>query len=59
MMVVALLMRPWLVMMKMMHIMPRVLADDVLLMAKGRDMLAQFARALNATHDYLHAMGPR
>ena len=35
----------------------RVLADDVLLMAHGSNMLAQSVRELNATHVYLHAMG--
>ena len=59
MMVVALIMRLWLVMMKTMSVMPRVLADDVLLIATGRDMLKQFAKALDATHSYLHAMGAR
>ena len=58
-MVVALIMRAWLVMMKTMSVMPRVLADDVLLMTRGRNMLALFARALNATHAYLHAMGAK
>ena len=59
MMVAALIMRAWLVMMKTMSVMPRVLADDVLLMTRGRNMLALFARALNATHAYLHAMGAK
>ena len=50
MMVVALIMRPWLVMMKTMSVMPRVLADDVLSIAQGRDMLKQFANALDACY---------
>ena len=59
MMVVAFVMRAWLIMMKTMSVLPRVLADDVLLMTRGRSMLAVFARALNATHAYLHAMGAK
>ena len=59
MMVVALLMRGWLGLMLQMGVYPRVLADDVLLIAKGRAMIRAFAAALEATHEYLQAMGAR
>ena len=59
MMVVALLMRAWLVMMLQMQVDPRVLADDVLLIAKGARMVRKFAAALEATHGYLQAMGAK
>lgn len=58
-MVVALLMRAWLVMMLQMRVDPRVLADDVLLIAKGGRMMKKFAAALEATHRYLQAMAAR
>ena len=41
MMVVALLMGPWIVLMRMMGMKSNVLADDVLLMARGQNMLMQ------------------
>lgn len=59
MMVVALMMRPWILMVRCMGMQPRVLADDVLMIARGPSMLSKFAAALNATHGYLHAMGAK
>ena len=50
MQIVALLMRPWILLMRCMHVVPKVLADDVLIVAQGRRMLAMFAHALHATH---------
>ena len=59
MMVVALIMRAWVQMAKAQGATPRVLADDVLIVAKGEDMLKVFARTLNATYEYLQAMGAK
>ena len=36
-----------------------ILADDVLILATGGDMLTRFAKALDATHEYLHSMGAK
>ena len=59
MMFVALLMRAWICTMKTFVVMPRVLADDVLIVAAGVDMLRKHAHALNQTHIYLQAVGAR
>jgi hypothetical protein len=59
MMIVAIMMRPWLSMIKEMGLQPKVLADDVLVLAQGKSMLSRLARGLNATHVYLQAMGPK
>ena len=36
-----------------------ILADDVLLVATGKDMAGNFTAALNATHVYLNSMGAK
>ena len=36
-----------------------ILADDVLILSAGTTMLGNFAKALNATHAYLHALGAK
>ena len=59
MMIVAIMMRPWVSMLKGMDVQPKVLADDVLIIAQGKSMLSRMARALNATHIYLQAMGAK
>ena len=59
MMFVALIMRPWVLMMQTFDVRPRVLVDDALIMAIGTDMLRRLAVALNATHVYLQDMGTR
>ena len=57
---VALIMRPWiLTMRKYAGISCYILADDVLIIGTGMKMLTRFARALNATHKYLHHMGAK
>ena len=33
-----------------------ILADDVLIIGTGMKMVSRFAKALNATHQYLHKM---
>ena len=55
---VALIMRPWcLLMRKSGGVRSYVLADDVLIVATGSDMASNFAKALDTTHEYLHHMG--
>lgn len=59
MMVVALLMRPWMIVAKVMGVEPKVLANDVFMLARGRRMIETFAKVLNATHEYLRDMGAK
>ena len=59
MMIVALLMRPWIMLMKELNVEPKVLADDAMIIAKGSRMIKRLARALNGTHSYLHGMGAK
>ena len=57
---VALIMRPWIVIMRTFgDIRCFILADDVLILAQGQHMLGQFAKALNSTHDFLQQMGAK
>ena len=57
---VALIMRPWIMLMRnFTGIQSYILADDVLIVATGRHMVGHFTNALNATHDYLNRMGAR
>ena len=57
MMIVALLMRPWIFKMKEQKVEPKVLADDVCIIAKGKAMVARLAKALEMTHEYCHDFG--
>ena len=60
MLMVALIMRPWIVMMRTIHgVSCYILADDVLLLAEGASMVGKLAEALNATHEYLNDMGAK
>ena len=55
---VALTMRPWLIMMRTVgDITCYILADDVLILAIGPRMIGKLARALNKTHKYLKQYG--
>ena len=58
--VVALLMRPWVIMMRAIPgVKCFILADDVLIIAKGKHMERAAADALNGTHEILKDMGAR
>ena len=57
--IVALLMRAWVIEMRSMNVDAKFLADDVLLVAKGKHMLKSYAKALNYTHQYLQDMGSK
>ena len=59
MMYIALIMRPWARMQKTEGNFPKVLADDILLVATGPLMLRKFADGLAETHQYLVDMGAR
>ena len=55
---VALIMRSWILEMRnFTRIECYILADDVLIISTGIKMASIFAKALNATHKYLHMMG--
>ena len=56
---VALLLRPWQLQMISMGAIPRTLADDLLLMAKGSRALHLFSRAFDATMVHLQDLGGR
>ena len=56
--IVALIMRPWILLMRTFSdIQCFILADDVLIIATGVHMAETFVKALNATHLYLQTMG--
>ena len=58
-MLVALIMRPWIMIMRAAGMKATVLADDVLIVSAGNHMVGKLARALNMTHEYLHDMGAK
>ena len=57
MMVVALLTRAWVIQMQRAAVEPRVLADDLLIMATVEDSLSLFVFPYNATHKHVEDMG--
>ena len=60
MMLVGLVMRPCIIQMRQVAgIKAFILADDVLVLAKGPDMVGNAAEAIDKTHEYLHDMGPK
>ena len=59
MMLVALLMRPWMLVMPHNNVTPRTLADDLLFISHGHDHLQQTITATDATHDYLRCIGAK
>ena len=60
MLMVALIMRPWIIIMrKITGVSAYILADDVLVIATGEDMVKNLAEAINKTHSYLHDMGAK
>ena len=57
---VALIMRPWILLMRTFEgITCCILADDVLILATGKQMARNFSKALDATHTFLHDMGAK
>ena len=59
MMVVALIMRPWILEMRRLGAKGRVLADDILVTVTGGDHCRFFKVAYDETHRYLHRMGAK
>eukprot|EP00973_Karenia_brevis_P061621 8569134-Karenia_brevis.AAC.1 len=55
----ALLMRAWQLQMQRLGAIPRTLADDLLLLTKGRRALHLFAHAFSATMEHLQDIGGR
>ena len=53
MMITSLLLRPWIMQMRMYGVKARVLADDMQLVAKGRKHLENFECAFTKTHKHL------
>ena len=57
---VGLLMRPCILIMRTFEgVMCSILADDVFILATGRQMARNFALALDATHTFLHSIGAK
>ena len=59
MVIVALLLRVWTREMKAMGLQPRVLADDLQVVATGAEHLDTFVRSFDATHQHLECMGAK
>ena len=59
MMVVALILRPWIMQMREAAVVPRILADDLQIIATGPNHLENFEHAFDKTHEHLHDMGAR
>ena len=60
MMIVALIMRPWIIAMRTIEdTVAYILADDVLVLCKGERMTVHLATAIDTTHEYLHKMGAK
>ena len=60
MMLVALIMRPWVILMRTVpNVKAYILADDVLILAAGPNMVSNAAEAIDKTHAYLHQMGAK
>ena len=57
MMFIALLLRPWTVAIANMRAIPRILADDLMVLTHGTKHCENMQRALNFTHEFLHDMG--
>lgn len=57
--IVALIMCPWVSLITTLTAIPRVLADDILLITTGPTALCDFTTALDTTHQYLSRLGAR
>ena len=57
MMLIAFLLRPWIMIMDKMDVIPRILADDILIMAIGNEHEKRFKAAYEATHVFLQDIG--
>lgn len=59
MMVIALVLRPWVQLMKSQGARPRILADDLLVATHGPDHCRKFQRVYNMTHKHIKDLGAR
>ena len=59
MMITSLLLRPSVMQMKSLKVIPRILADDLQLMTTGRHHLRRFVRGFNTLHQHLEDLGAR
>ena len=60
MMYVALIMRPWIIIMRCIPgVQAFILADDVLILVSGQRMIASVAEAIDKAHACLHSMGAK
>ena len=59
MMVVALIMRAWIMQMREAAVIPRILADDLQIIAAGPHHLENFEYAFDLTHEHLEDMGAK
>ena len=59
MMVMAFVMRPWIKIMRALGVKPRVLADDIMVIAVGDNHNRNFTEAYDTTHQYVQDMGGR
>ena len=59
MMVTAMIMRPWLKQMEEAAVKPRILTDDLQILARGPNHLEHFEYAFDATHKHLYDMGAK
>ena len=57
MMLIAALLRPWACMVRSQGSIPKLLADDVLILTVGQGMVKRYAKCLDATHSYFQDMG--
>lgn len=57
MMLLALLLRPWTIAVDTVGAIPRVLADDLMILTSGINHLSKMQEAVNYTHQILQDMG--
>ena len=57
--VTALLLRPWIMEMRERSVVPRILADDLQVIAVGKNHLEDYTEAMDATHKHLQDMGAK
>ena len=57
MVVAGMMMRPWIMQIRMAAVTSRILADDLELIARGGRCLDHFEHAFNLTHKHLHEKG--
>ena len=59
MMLVALLMRPWMMQMDSVGMIPRILADDLFIFSSGEEHLERLEHAFDLTHEHMEDMGAK